>query len=64
MKRTLRLLCVLLLAVGLSPIARADAIASPVAIAGILFLRALPWILVVAIVALTVLLILRFTKRK
>lgn len=64
MKRTLRLLCVLLLAVGLAPIVKADAIASPVAIAGILFLRALPWVLIVALVALTVILILRFTKRK
>jgi len=64
MKQTMYLLCALLLAVGLAPIARADAIASPAAIAGILFLRALPWILVGALVVVTILLILRFKKKK
>ena len=64
MKQTMHLLCALLLAVGLAPIAGADAIVSPVEIAGVLFLRALPWILVVALVVLTVILILRFKKRK
>lgn len=64
MKGMLRLLCTLLTAVGLAPIVKADAIVSPAAVAGILFLRALPWILVGALVVLTVILILRFKKKK
>ena len=64
MKKLRCLLAVSLLAVGLAPIVKADAIVSPVEIAGVLFLRALPWILVGALVILTIILILRFTKRK
>ena len=64
MKKLRSLLAVSLFAVGLAPIVKADAIVSPVEVAGVLFLRALPGILIVALVALTVILILRFTKRK
>lgn len=64
MKKLRSLLVTSLFAVGLAPIVSADAIAAPVAIAGILFLRALPWVLVGALVILTIILILRFTKRK
>ena len=64
MKKLRSLLAFSLLTVGLAPIVKADAIVSPVEIAGVLFLRALPWILVVSLVVLTVILILRFKKRK
>ena len=64
MKRLSVFLPVLLLMVALSPTAHADVIFSPVLIAVSVLARALPWLLVVAVVVITVILLRKFRKKK
>ena len=68
MKKLRSLLVTSLFAVGLAPVVSADAIevprVTPAEVEEVLFLRALPWILVGALAVLTVILILHFKKRK
>ena len=64
MKRLSKLLCVPLLTLSLTSVAHADAIVSPVEIGAILLLRALPWILVIAVVVVTLFAIRKLRKKK
>ena len=64
MKRLSVFLPVLLLMVALSPSAHADVIWSPVFIAVSVLARALPWLLVLAVVIITIILLRKFRKKK
>ena len=64
MKRLPVFLPVLLLMVALSPSAHADVIFSPVLIAVSVLARALPWLLVLAVVIITIILLRKFRKKK
>lgn len=64
MKRLSVFFPVLLLIIALSPTAHADAIVAPVEIAAILALRALPYILVAAVVVVTLFILNKFRKKK
>ena len=64
MKRLSVFLPVLLLMVALSPTAHADVIFSPVLIAVSVLARALPWLLVIAVVVITIILLRKFRKKK
>lgn len=64
MKRLSTLFCALLLTLALTPAAHADAIVAPVEIAAILALRALPYILVAAVVIVTLFILNKFRKKK
>lgn len=63
MKRPVFLLPALLLALALVIPARADVIWSPVDIAAELFLQVLPWLLVLAAVIVTLILVRKFRKK-
>lgn len=64
MKRLSVFFPVLLLMVALSPTAHADVIFSPVLIAVSVLARALPWLLVAAVVLITIILLRKFRKKK
>lgn len=64
MKRLSVFFPVLLLLISLSPTAHADVIFSPVLIAVSVLARALPWLLVAAVIVLTVILLRKFRKKK
>lgn len=64
MKRLLTLLPVLLLMVTLTPTAQADVIFSPIAIAAVTLANILPWLLVAAVVILTLVLIVKLRRKK
>jgi len=64
MKRLSVFLPVLLLMVALSPTAHADVMFSPVLIAVSVLARALPWLLVIAVVVITIILLRKFRKKK
>lgn len=64
MKRLSTLLPVLLLMVALSPTAHADVIFSPVLIAVSVLGQLLPWLLVIAVVVITIILMRKFRKKK
>lgn len=64
MKKALVLTMALLTAFSLTAVAHADAIASPAAVAGVTILQYLPWILVGAVVGVTVYILQKFWKKK
>ena len=64
MKRWKTLFWGLITSVALITAAHADVMFSPVLIAVGLFAQALPWLLVAAVVIVTVLILLRFRKKK
>lgn len=64
MKRVLALAMTLLTALSLTTVAHADAIASPVEVAGVTVLQYLPWILVGAVVGVTVYILQKYWKKK
>lgn len=64
MKRLSALLCTLLLLVLVSPTAHADVIVSPVVTVAVFALSALPWILIAAVVVITLLLLWKLWKKK
>ena len=64
MKRTLAVTLALLTMMSLTAVAHADVIFSPVEIAGYYAMRYLPWILVGAVVGITIFLLQKFWKKK
>ena len=63
-KHLISLFCTLVLVFSLIPAAHADAIVDPVEIAATLALRALPYILVAAVVIVTLFILNKFLKKK
>lgn len=64
MKKVLVLTMALLTAFSLTAVAHADVIASPAAVAGVTILQYLPWILVGAVVGVTVYILQNSGKRR
>ena len=64
MKKASTIALVLLTMLSLTSVAHADVVISPVEIAGLYVLRALPWILVAAVVGVTIFLLWKFWKKK
>ena len=64
MKRTLTVTLTLLTMLSLTAVAHADVVFSPAATAGYYVLQCLPWILVGAVVIITIFLLQKFWKKK
>ena len=64
MKKLLTAALALLTAFSLTAAAHADVVFSPVELAGYFFLQSLPWILVALVVLVTLILLLKFWRKK